>query len=150
MNQTNTFVPLQADHDSHGPGGTARRSVARRVTVGFAFVAPVVAWLIVLLAVYPDVSLPLWARGALLLPRLVMVLAGIWLIDSIRWGYRLSLLSLVVAIGTSVAVVTGMPDASRVVRLELAGSVVLPALGLVLLANHLMRLRRASSVRTLF
>ncbi|MGC4108559.1 MAG: hypothetical protein QM753_19720 [Thermomicrobiales bacterium] len=120
------------------------------MTIAFALIAPVASWVAVLLAVFPEASIPLWMRGVLLVPRLLMIFSGIWLFDSVRRGHRLSIVSLVSAIGVAGAVVLGLPDLDRTVQAELALSVLLPSVVLVLMTHHLIRLRRSAMLKPLF
>lgn len=142
------FIPLPLP-ESASQRRSLRRHPVRVAASLFALLAAAGAVVALLRWLIPDPapSLPL-LLSAFLCPA-VLALTGIWLISSVRSGYRISQLALVVAIG--VAAIwwrAGDLDTSGE-RIGFALVIVGPAIVMLLLSRYLMRLRRAQVVRSI-
>lgn len=141
------FVPLPLPAETARQRRPLRRHPVRIAAIAFAFLAAagatfgLVRWLI------PDpMPAPALVITALLCP-VVLALTGIWLMSSVRSGYRISQLALAVAVGVTAFWWYAGDLASTRERLGFAVAIVGPAVVMLLLTRYLMTVRRSQIMR---
>ncbi|MGN6031823.1 MAG: hypothetical protein ACTHQE_09170 [Thermomicrobiales bacterium] len=141
------FVPLPLPVEQRRQHRPLRRHPVRIVAIAFAFLAAAGATVALLRWLIPDPTpSPALVLSAFLCP-IALALTGIWLMSSVRSGYRISQVALAVAVGVTALWWYAGDLASMRERIGFAVAIVGPAVVMLLLSRYLMSLRRSQIVR---